>query len=573
MTGALAHPLGAAATPSITFTGDTNTGIYSPGADQVAISTNGTGRLFVDASGRLGVGTSSPAVNLHIRATGTPILRIQDDDGTGQYSDFYNSAGQSVYNAVNGAGVSGAHIFLQAGNESARIDTTGRLGLGTSNPASSLHIAGANPQVRVQDTDGTNQTGIFYKNGGATIFYSQDGTSNGSFQWIQNNGTTSTTSLVLNSAGQLGLGNSNPANAKLLIGTDLGALTTADRMIQVGHSAGGMIALGKDNTDYSYLMHDASTQKSHWMYRGALGLTLDSSGRVGIGTTSPGGKLAVSDGTAYFQFDPVGGTANILRSLTGAGSREALQLDATQLVFANSGSERFRCDSSGRFLVGTSSASANGTLFLQGTNAGATNGGTIRMAAGTTSPANGAELGIIAFSDSSHSQAAFMLAKRDGGTWTSGSSMPSRLEFSTCSDGSASPSERFRIAQNGAWGLAGANYGSSGQVLTSNGSGSAPTWAAPPGIGVGQTWTNVTASRAVGTTYTNSTSLPITVVIAFAFPSAGGTGVLTVAGVAIQFGQVNSAYIQLASGTAIVPAGATYVFSGSVTINQWLELR
>jgi hypothetical protein len=108
-----------------------------------------------------------------------------------------------------------------------------------------------------------------------------------------------------------------------------------------------------------------------------------------------------------------------------------------------------RLDTSGRLLVGTSSASANGTLFLQGTNAGATNGGTIRMAAGTTSPANGAELGIIAFSDSSHSQAAFMLAKRDGGTWTSGSSMPSRLEFSTTADGASSPTERMRIKQNG----------------------------------------------------------------------------------------------------------------------------
>jgi len=43
-------PLGAAATPSIAFTGDTDTGIYSPGANQVAISTNGTGRLFVDAA-------------------------------------------------------------------------------------------------------------------------------------------------------------------------------------------------------------------------------------------------------------------------------------------------------------------------------------------------------------------------------------------------------------------------------------------------------------------------------------------------------------------------------------------
>ena len=47
---------GTAAAPSIAFTGDSNTGIYSPGADQVAVATNGTGRLFVDASGNVGVG-------------------------------------------------------------------------------------------------------------------------------------------------------------------------------------------------------------------------------------------------------------------------------------------------------------------------------------------------------------------------------------------------------------------------------------------------------------------------------------------------------------------------------------
>ena len=88
-----------------------------------------------------------------------------------------------------------------------------------------------------------------------------------------------------------------------------------------------------------------------------------------------------------------------------------------------------------------------------------------------------------------------------------------------------------------------------------------------------QTWTNVTASRAFGTTYTNSTGAPIMVVIAFQFPTAGATGYFTVGGVGIQFGQVNSAYIQLASGTAIVPAGATYVFNTATTINQWLELR
>jgi hypothetical protein len=42
-TGVFSAAGGAQATPSITFTGDLNTGIYSPGADQVAVATNGLG--------------------------------------------------------------------------------------------------------------------------------------------------------------------------------------------------------------------------------------------------------------------------------------------------------------------------------------------------------------------------------------------------------------------------------------------------------------------------------------------------------------------------------------------------
>lgn len=43
--------------------------------------------------------------------------------------------------------------------------------------------------------------------------------------------------------------------------------------------------------------------------------------------------------------------------------------------------------------------------------------------------------------------------------------------------------ERVRIASTGALGLSGANYGTSGQILTSNGSGAAPSWQSPAGGG------------------------------------------------------------------------------------------
>lgn len=47
MTGALVMPLGVFGTPSLTFTSDPNTGLFSPGADQVAISTGGTTKFTV----------------------------------------------------------------------------------------------------------------------------------------------------------------------------------------------------------------------------------------------------------------------------------------------------------------------------------------------------------------------------------------------------------------------------------------------------------------------------------------------------------------------------------------------
>ena len=65
--------------------------------------------------------------------------------------------------------------------------------------------------------------------------------------------------------------------------------------------------------------------------------------------------------------------------------------------------------------------------------------------------------------------------------------MPTDLVMGTTPDGSAGPTERFRIAKTGAWGLSGANYGTAGQVLTSNGSGSAPSW--QTGGGGSSQWT------------------------------------------------------------------------------------
>ena len=92
-------------------------------------------------------------------------------------------------------------------------------------------------------------------------------------------------------------------------------------------------------------------------------------------------------------------------------------------------------------------------------------------------------------------------------------------------------------------------------------------------FGVGQTWQDVTASRALGTTYTNTTGKPIQVVM-YGAPVSSGNNTLVVDGISI------SSYITNdtpsgASGTisGIVPHGSTYSITGSIAISKWSELR
>ena len=92
-------------------------------------------------------------------------------------------------------------------------------------------------------------------------------------------------------------------------------------------------------------------------------------------------------------------------------------------------------------------------------------------------------------------------------------------------------------------------------------------------LGVGQTWQDMTASRALGTNYTNSSGRPISVHLWFV-PSAGGSnGVALVAGTVVD--TIQSATTEVVGAQFIVPSGAVYRFNNNsgLTLTKWMELR
>lgn len=109
-------PDGTAAAPSIGFESDPNTGIYRPGADQLAISTGGSGKLFVNNAGEVDISSANARLYITTTGTNTAVATLRNA------SYYYN---------INLDGTNGALTFYN-GTERLRIDSSGRLLVNTS---------------------------------------------------------------------------------------------------------------------------------------------------------------------------------------------------------------------------------------------------------------------------------------------------------------------------------------------------------------------------------------------------------------------------------------------------------
>jgi hypothetical protein len=133
VTGVSTFSAGTVSAPSITTTGDTNTGIYFPAADTIAFTEGGVESMRITSAGDVGIGTTSPATKLEIVGT----TRVSS--GTSTLNLGINAGIPYIQGFDGTTGANNQLTFYTSSSERMRIDVSGNVGIGNT-PAGKLDV-------------------------------------------------------------------------------------------------------------------------------------------------------------------------------------------------------------------------------------------------------------------------------------------------------------------------------------------------------------------------------------------------------------------------------------------------
>ena len=284
--------LGLVGTPAYTFTGDLNTGMWSPAADTLAFSTAGSERLRIDSSGRLLVGIGSPigSSTVPVQSPGG-FISANDAAGLRLLNSAQNGGGSVFANTGSNGGISigsdaGPMLFVST-TERMRITSAGLVGIGNTAPNTTLDVSGS-----ITSRSGSVIADTL-TNYGANLVLNAAGSLDTIFQ------TNGTERMRLTTGGNVGIGTSAPFVKLQVVGGSILSDTSVQVLKDGSDSiAGGPFFLLRNaaNTQSWITQLGASNTYDFWNFDTSWSrrVTFTAAGAVGIGTSAPGAKLTVT---------------------------------------------------------------------------------------------------------------------------------------------------------------------------------------------------------------------------------------------------------------------------------------
>ena len=205
-------------TDKITHTGDENTSLRFPADDTVAIETAGVERLRVNSTGEIGIGkTATTGVELDVNGNIAASGSITGATLAGTLSTASQSNITSV-GTLTSASISGD---LTVDTSTLKVDSTNnRVGIGLTNPLTSLHIKDSIPEFRLEDQETGSRAGIQASDGNLE-FYADDGaTANNSNIVFQ---IDNIERMRINATGEVGIGKTATTGVELDVSGDIAA--------------------------------------------------------------------------------------------------------------------------------------------------------------------------------------------------------------------------------------------------------------------------------------------------------------------------------------------------------------
>ena len=543
---------------------------------------SGTEHARITGAGLMGIGTAIPTHLLHLESASSPSLKILDTTNDVNLLLYSQDANSHIGTYSN-------HplVFDTNSSERMRIDSSGRLLIGTTTPdpfgnrqltvasSSSAHLeirSGTSASGIIVFTDGTSGGTDSFK---AQIKYNQAS----DFMSFSTNGANER--LRIDSIGNVMMGTTTASGALTVVSTknaESGRSNAQNYHLHLrnnendnGEAIGISFGITSSSTGVgASILHErdsSGSQGSLQFYTNGDGsnvaerMRIDSSGNIGIGTTSPSANLHLKDGSGNTEIKLQGGasTANdVIAFLNSAGSTRGnitYDTDNDFVLFNVNTSERMRITNGGDLVLNSTSArvynghtpklSIQGTNFSQSTlaitsNSNGTDGAYLFFVkqrsgsvGGSTAPSNGDLVGQFRYlagdGTDTQSEVANISVNIDG---TPGSNdTPGRITFATTNDGGNASTERMRITN-------------AGHVHIGNGHGNANHRINGNGFTQGQTFLVVSA-------YSSSAQ---DTAIFFGVDSAGGN----TASCGLKLGRNSSNLRSLNAGGTLNASGSDY---------------